>query len=116
MRLEHTSAASTPLTPACTTPCASLAANEERNLAAANPDVVSKMRSRLAELADPKNGYRHPQENIPDPRGIPPLHNGTWGPFRKTDARGLEEHAPMSAEQEQAALAAVPSMAVAFWD
>ena len=43
-----------------------VAANEETNVAAANPDVVSKMRSRLAALADPKNGYRHPQENIPD--------------------------------------------------
>ena len=35
--------------------------NEERNGAASNPAVVDTMRARLAELADPKNGYLDPQ-------------------------------------------------------
>ena len=55
--------------------------NERLNIAASNPAVVQKMRARLAELADPENGYKTPQTNIPSPLSLPVLHNGTWAPF-----------------------------------
>merc|ERR1719409_741938 len=48
--------------------------NEEANVAADYPGVVDAMQARLAELADPKNGYRDPQNNLPIVRGIPALH------------------------------------------
>ena len=40
---------------------------ESKNVAAMLPHIVTSMRARLAELADPKNGYLDPQPNIPSP-------------------------------------------------
>ena len=57
--------------------------NEERNVAASNPEIVKNMRERLAALANPENGYRDPQVNHIDPLALPRLHNGTWAPFKK---------------------------------
>jgi len=57
--------------------------NEKMNLAARNPDIVKRMRARLAFLADKRNGYRTPQLNFPNLRSLPALHNGTWEPFRR---------------------------------
>lgn len=79
--------------------------NEEKNVAAANPDVVTTMRARLAELADPKNGYLDPQPNLPHPRGLPRFHNGTWAPYRKLG----EELPPMSDDAVEASLATIAS-------
>ena len=36
---------------------------------------------RLEMFAQPSNGYRDPQLNIPHPRAYPSRHNGTWAPF-----------------------------------
>jgi len=58
---------------------------ERQNLASANLSVVRSMQKRLHELSDPKNGYRMPQTNLPHPRSLPLLHNGTWAPFLADD-------------------------------
>jgi len=83
--------------------------HEERNVAAENPAVVKTMRDRLATLAEPANGYKDPQRNIPDPRSLPGLHNKTWAPFRRFG----EEDPPMPAEYVDAVVAAA---ATAYWD
>ena len=83
--------------------------NEELNVAAANPTVVETMRSRLAALADPKNGYLDPQKNIPHPLAIPALHNGTWAPFKK-----LGEALPQLTDGYIDEM--VASLAAAYWD
>ena len=92
-----------------TRPSGRVAANEEKNVAAANPNVVATMLARLAELADPKNGYRDPQLNIPHPRSLPVFHNGTWGPFHKLG----EKLTPLDADYIDEAAAA---LATAYWD
>jgi len=84
--------------------------SEERNVAAANPAVVATMRARLAALADPENGYRDPQLNVPHPRARPGHHNGTWAPFAK-----LGEELPPLTVEEVAALAEAASTGPA-WD
>jgi len=67
--------------------------SENVNVAAAHPDIVMKMQARVAELGDEKNGYRNPQYNIPHPRSMPGLHNGTWAPWQHSgedsDVAGL---------------------------
>ena len=78
-------------------------------MAASNPGVVTKMLARLTELADPKNGYRTPQLNIPHPRSLPALHNGTWAPFKKLG----EELPPMAPDDVTSAAAALVN---AYWD
>lgn len=83
--------------------------NEERNVAAANPQVVKDMRARLAALADPKNGYQDPQTNFPSPLSLPILHNGTWAPFKKLG----EELEPMS---EDYIHSVVEKLSTEFWD
>jgi len=83
--------------------------NEEKNVAAVNPDVVQTMLARLAALADPKNGYHRPQLNVPHPRALPLLHNGTWAPFKT-----LGEELPPLTDEEIANLAA--GVATAYWD
>jgi len=57
---------------------------ERRNIASEHVDVVLRMRERLAQLRDRKNGYLPPQYNIPShPRAFPSFHNGTWAPWKK---------------------------------
>ena len=56
---------------------------EARNVAADYPRVVAAMQARLKELGEAKNGYRHPQTNVPLPGALPKLHNGTWSPWQK---------------------------------
>ena len=84
--------------------------NEKLNLATRQPATVQKMRARLAELADPKKGYRDPQFNIPNPRSFPALHNNTWSPFRKL---GESLAPPLPSEVADATAAA---LAGAYWD
>jgi len=81
--------------------------NEERNVAETNPTVVSTMRARLAALADPKQGYRNPQFNIPSLRSLPALHNGTWKPYRKVG----EEDTLLPADYVDE-----ESLSTAYWD
>ena len=83
--------------------------NEETNVAAARPDIVQRMRARLAALADRKNGYRDPQFNIPNPRAFPGLHNGTWSPFRELG----EELAPLATDY---VINVTASLATGYWD
>ena len=83
--------------------------NERQNLAASHPAVVRRLRARLAELADPARGYRHPQPNLPSLRSLPALHNGTWAPFRMLGKEEEEAH-PLEAYVEAEALSAP------FWD
>jgi arylsulfatase B len=81
--------------------------NEERNVAASNPEIVKNMRERLVALANPENGYRDPQVNHPDPLALPLLHNGTWAPFKKLG----EELQPMSEDYIHSVVAKIQ-----FWD
>jgi len=83
--------------------------NEEKNVAASNPAMVVKMRARLAALADPKQGYRTPQLNIPNPLSLPILHNGTWAPYKKWG-----QELPPMADEEINKIAA--EWANAYWD
>jgi len=83
--------------------------NEEANVAASHPAVVQRMRARLAALADPSNGYQDPQANFPSPLALPPLHNGTWSPYRKRD----EEPPPLSESHINSLLASLPT---SYWD
>lgn len=80
--------------------------NERLNIAASNPAVVQKMRARLAELADPKNGYKNPQTNIPSPLSLPVLHNGTWEPWKKSVV-GEEHERRMSLKEAEGATEAL---------
>lgn len=82
--------------------------NERHNVAASNPAIVHTMLARLAELADPANGYLDPQFNFPHPRAMPALHNGTWAPYRKLG----EELPPLQEEYINAVLASL----VSPWD
>jgi len=59
--------------------------NERQNVALANPDVVSEMFVRLAELADPSTGFVEPQANRPSPLALPFLHGGVWAPWKRSD-------------------------------
>lgn len=85
--------------------------NEQSNVAASNPHVVATMRARLAALADPQNGYLDPQVNIPHPRSLPILHNGTWAPFINTKPSG--ERAELSEDNVSSFVA---SLSNAYWD
>merc|ERR1712032_709489 len=58
--------------------------NERENVALSNPDVVSTMRARLAQLGDASAGFVAPQTNTPSPRALPQFHNGVWAPFLKS--------------------------------
>ena len=69
------------------------------------------MRARLAALADPKNGYKDPQLNVPHPRAVPGRHNGTWAPYTKHG----EELPPLTVE-EVATIAASVSRRPVDWD
>ena len=60
--------------------------SEHVNVALDHPGVVARLQARIAELADPKRGYRRPQLNIPHPRSLPRFHNGTWSPFLEAGA------------------------------
>lgn len=84
--------------------------NEEKNVAASNPRVVESLRARLAELADPDNGYLDPQPNFPNPRSLPVLHNGTWEPYRH---KLREELPPLSEEYVNSIVA---SLSTGYWD
>lgn len=64
---------------------------ENENVALANAGIVKKLQARMAELADPKKGYRDPQLNIPNPRSFPIFHNGTWAPWRRDDEDNYAE-------------------------
>ena len=55
--------------------------NEALNMASTRPEIVLSLRARLEMFAQPSNGYRDPQPNIPHPRAFPSRHNGTWAPF-----------------------------------
>ena len=55
--------------------------NEAVNMASSRPEIVTSLRARLEMFAQPSNGYRDPQLNIPHPRAYPSRHNGTWAPF-----------------------------------
>jgi len=55
--------------------------HERKNVALANPDVVSKMQSRLRELADADGGFVDPQDNSVKMRALPIFHKGVWAPF-----------------------------------
>ena len=79
--------------------------NELLNIAASNTAVVQKMRARLNELANPKNGYTIPQTNLPSPLSFPILHNHTWAPFV-----GEEEHdTRMTLEEAEEAIKVLAS-------
>merc|ERR1712151_550167 len=58
---------------------------ENRNIALVNPEVVKQLQARMEVLADPKNGYKDPQWNLPHPRSFPIFHNGTWAPWRSDE-------------------------------
>lgn len=58
---------------------------ENDNVAMVNKDIVTKLRARMAELADPQNGYRDPQHNFPHIRSLPVFHNGTWSPYLRDE-------------------------------
>ena len=83
--------------------------NERDNLAAARPKVVNALRSRLAELASPSNGYLDPVANIPSPQSLPALNNGTWAPYLEDG----EVEPPLPAEYVERMVA---SLAKEYWD
>ena len=56
---------------------------ERNNVALAHPEVVARLQARMAWYADPANGYKAQQKNFPHAAALPPLHNGTWAPWRK---------------------------------
>merc|ERR1712048_1361858 len=58
---------------------------ERVNVAHDHPDIVAAMQNRLAELADPSNGFLAVQDNTPDPKALPIFHHGVWAPWKKTD-------------------------------
>jgi len=54
---------------------------ERQNLALANPEQVQKMLASITEYTKKENGYTDPGYNLPLPRSMPSLNNGTWAPF-----------------------------------
>jgi arylsulfatase B/arylsulfatase I/J len=57
--------------------------NERNNLAKQLPDVVTKLKARIAFYAAARNGYAGPQLNEPHPDALPNLHNGSWAPYER---------------------------------
>lgn len=64
---------------------------ERKNIAEANLDTVRAMLQRLDELGPNSTLYKDPQNNIPHPRSLPQLHNGSWAPFLRDSEVVLEE-------------------------
>lgn len=54
---------------------------EHNDLSAALPEVVERLMQRVAFYANPDNGFRRPQNNIPRLRANPMKQNWTIGPF-----------------------------------
>lgn len=62
--------------------------NERQNVALMNPNMVSDMQFRLAELADINGGFLEPQDNSPNMTSLPEFHNGVWAPFLCSETGG----------------------------
>jgi len=63
---------------------------ERENVATTHPLRVLAMQRRLEELADSKQGYVAPQNNLPHARAFPLVNNGTWAPFLRDDESEVE--------------------------
>ena len=57
---------------------------EHVNLAEKEPELVAMLLKRLEYHADPANGFKKPQSNLPHPKGMPQLNpslKGSLAPF-----------------------------------
>ena len=57
---------------------------EHHNVADSEPEVVKTLLKRLEFYADPANGFKKPQSNLPHPKGMPQLNpalKGSLAPF-----------------------------------